>query len=96
MRIERAPATTPDSPLDPYIKQVLDLIGRSEDLPASNLGEACGREFSWLPGFCEVILTTLRTNAMIVVHEWEPGKVHITSRGQNWLAAQDVPHTVTG
>lgn len=96
MRIERAPAISSVSPLDPYIKQALDLIGRSGDLPLSQLGEACGREYRWPQGFCEVILTSLRTNALIVVHEWEPGKVHITSRGLNWLASQDVPHTVTG
>jgi hypothetical protein len=38
-----------------------------------------------LPGFSDVVLGILRTNGLIVVNEWEPGKVHITNRGRRWI-----------
>jgi hypothetical protein len=81
MQSERLPL----SPLDPFMLDVLDLIDRSDHLPISALGEMCGQSFSWLPGFCEVIINTLRTNGMIVVYEWEPGKIHVTSSGRRWI-----------
>lgn len=73
------------SPFDPYIGQALTVIDTGGDVPSSGLGQLCTTRLGWLPGFCEVILGILRTNGLIVVNEWEPGKVHITRRGRRWL-----------
>lgn len=79
------------SPLDPFITQVLEFVAQDGELPIASLPDVCGRQFNWLPGFCDVIITILRTNGLIAVYEWEPGKIQLTSRGQAWLAAQTVP-----
>lgn len=86
----------PGSPLDPYIRQVLDFVNDNGQVSMSALGDTCSREFTWLPGFCDVVITFLRTNNLIVVHEWEPGKIHVTARGLRWLAAQDKAQSVSG
>lgn len=96
MRAEPPARPLPESPLDRYVRQVLDLVARNGDIPVSALTDVCVREFSWLPGFCDVVLTILRTNRLIVVYEWEPGRIHLTARGQRWLAAGDPASTVTG
>jgi len=85
----------PESPFDPYLRQVLTLIASSSDIPISRLGDACSRELHWLPGFCEVVINILRTNGLIVVHEWDPGKVHISERGQQWVLAPSEPISIT-
>jgi hypothetical protein len=77
----------PDSPFDPYISQAMTLISTSPGISLSALGDACARELQWLPGFCEVVVNILRINGLIVVYEWDPGKVHITERGQQWVLA---------
>jgi hypothetical protein len=77
----------PHSPFDPYISQVMRLIASSDDISISGLGDACARELQWLPGFCEVVINILRTNGLILIFEWEPGKVHISERGQQWVLA---------
>ena len=79
--------TGPHSPLDPFISQVLTLIATSDDIPISRLADVCCRELQWLPGFCEVVITILRTNGLIQVFDWEPGKLHISERGQKWVLA---------
>ncbi len=96
MRAESPAKSLPESPLDRYVRQVLDLVARNGDIPMSTLADVCGREFNWLPGFCDVVLTILRTNGLIVVYEWEPGKIHLTAKGRNWLAADASARTVAG
>jgi hypothetical protein len=96
MRAESPAHPSPESPLDRYVRQVLDLVARNGDIPISTLADVCGREFNWLPGFCDVVLSVLRTNGLIVVYEWEPGKIHVTSKGQRWLAANNTASIVSG
>ena len=79
------------SPLDPFINQVLDFVAQDGNLPLATLPDVCERQFNWLPGFCDVIVTVLKTNGLIAVYEWEPGKIQLTKRGQTWLANQAVP-----
>jgi len=73
------------SPLDPYISQALSAIALGGAIPSSGLSQYCSTRLGWLPGFTDVIITVLRTNRLIVVNDWEPGKVHITHRGQRWI-----------
>lgn len=82
------------SPLDPFITQVLEFVAQDGELPIAALAETCGRQFNWLPGFCDVIVAVLKTNGLIVVYEWEPGKIQLTKRGQAWLSAYAV-HAAT-
>ena len=73
------------SPFDAYISQALGVIADGGDVPASGLTQLCTTRLGWLPGFCEVVIGILRTNGLIVINEWEPGKVHITNRGRRWI-----------
>jgi hypothetical protein len=75
------------SPFDPYITEALAEIVDRGDTPLAALGDMLVRRLEWLPGFADVIVGILRTNRLIVVNEWEPGKIHVTKRGQMWLAA---------
>ena len=88
MRTDPARSSPPASPFDPYITEALTLIAEGDDVPLSSLAETMVRQLQWLPGFADVILGVLRTNRLIAVNEWEPGKVHITDRGHRWLAAR--------
>ena len=91
-----APAQSgPYSPFDPFIGQAMTLIASSGEISLSELGEACGRELQWLPGFCDVVINILRTNGLIVTFEWEPGKVHISERGQQWVLANRESISIT-
>lgn len=85
----------PESPFDPYIRQVLTLIAASPDISISRLGDACAQELQWLPGFCDVVINILRTNGLIAVYEWDPGKVHISERGKQWVLANSEPVSIT-
>jgi hypothetical protein len=80
---------TPDaeasSPFDPYIREALTVIATGGDVTSVGLSQFCATHLGWLPGFSDVILSILRTNGLIVVNEWEPGKVHITRRGHRWI-----------
>ena len=73
------------SPFDTYISQALGVIADSGDVPSSGVAQLCSARLGWLPGFSEVIVTILRTNGLIVVNEWEPGRIHITHRGRRWI-----------
>jgi hypothetical protein len=77
----------PHSPFDPYIATALEFVTANGDTALSMLGDACVREFQWLPGFADVIIGSLKTNGLIVVNEWEPGKLHVSERGKRWLFA---------
>lgn len=73
------------SPLDPYLSQAITVIAESAEVASSGLPQLLVGRLGWLPGFAEVILSALRTNGLIAVNDWEPGKVHITHRGRRWL-----------
>jgi hypothetical protein len=81
------PQPAPHSPFDPYIASALEFVVANGDTAFSMLSDACVREFQWLPGFADVIVGSLRTNGLIVVNEWEPGKLHVSERGRRWLFA---------
>ena len=85
----------PPSPFDPYIAKALEFVAANGDLAISMLSDACVRELQWLPGFADVIIGALRTNGLIVVNEWEPGKLHLSDRGQRWLYANREPISIT-
>ena len=78
----------PQSPFDPYIVQALDFIAQNGQLTMSALPDACVRELRWLPGFADVVLGMLKTNGLVLVNDWEPGKIHISDRGQLILFAK--------
>jgi hypothetical protein len=78
---------TPQSPFDPFISQLMTLIATEDHLSFSELNQLCVREFHWLQGFCDVVINILRTNGLIQVFEWEPGRVHISERGRRWTHA---------
>lgn len=82
---DRQPTSDPTSPLDHYIVQAIAVIANSAAVSSSGLANLLTARLGWLPGFADVILTSLRTNGLIVVNDWEPGKVHITHRGRRWL-----------
>ena len=73
------------SPFDLYISQAIVVIADSTNVASASLAQLFSARIGWLPGFSEVIVTALRTNGLIVVNDWEPGKVHITHRGRRWL-----------
>jgi hypothetical protein len=73
------------SPFDAYISQALGVIADGGDVPSSGVAQLCSARLGWLPGFAEVVIGMLRTNGLIVVNEWEPGRVHITNRGRRWI-----------
>ena len=87
--------SSPPSPFDKYICQALTLIATSGDIPASSLSDVCVRELQWLPGFADVVISMLRTNGLILVNEWEPGKLHISNRGQRWVLANQESISIT-
>lgn len=82
---DRRSNTDVSSPFDPYISQAIAVIADSSDVASAGLAQLFSARFGWLPGFAEVIVSALRTNGLIVVNDWEPGKVHITHRGRRWL-----------
>jgi hypothetical protein len=73
------------SPFDAYISLALGVIADGGDVPSSAVAQLFSTRLGWLPGFSDVVLGILRTNGLIVVNEWEPGKVHITNRGRRWI-----------
>ena len=75
------------SPFDPYITEALTQIVDRGDIPLPALGDMLVRRLEWLPGFADVIVGILKANRLTVVNEWEPGKIHVTKRGQLWLTA---------
>lgn len=94
MQNDLPPRVGPTSPLDQFISQAMTLIAANAGMSISALGDACARELQWLPGFCEVVINILRTNGLIVIHEWDPGKVHISERGQQWVLAKLEPISI--
>lgn len=85
----------PQSPFDKYISELMTLIADRDDIPSSNLNTVCVHELQWLPGFCDVVITILRTNRLIQVYEWEPGRLHITDRGRQWVHAHQESISLT-
>ena len=73
----------------------MSLIATNDQISSSTLAQACVRELNWLPGFCDVIIRMLRTNELIQVFEWEPGKLHISERGRRWVQAYQEAATIS-
>jgi hypothetical protein len=88
---DRQAYSEPTSPLDQYISQAIAAIADSASVSSSSLAQLLTTQLGWLPGFADVILSALRTNGLIVVNDWEPGKVHITHRGRRWLDSSLIP-----
>ena len=82
---DRQPSSDTTSPFDPYISQAIGVIADSAEVPSVGLAQLLVSRLGWLPGFADVILISMRTNGLIVVNEWEPGKVHVTHRGRRWI-----------
>ena len=85
MQAEQSPDADASSPFDPYIAQAIGAIAIAGDVSSTGLSQLFVSRLGWLPGFAEVMLSILRTNGLIVVNEWEPGKVNITHRGRRWM-----------
>lgn len=95
MERDSADHSSPQSPFDPYVSQLLTLIASQSDIPMSGLCDLCVRELQWLPGFCDVVVNILRTNGLILSYEWAPGKVHISDRGKRWVHAAQQSVTIS-
>jgi hypothetical protein len=95
MRTDPDRATPLASPLDPFITEALTRVAEARDVPLPAVAEILVRELEWLPGFADVVIGILKTNRLIVVNEWEPGKIHVTDRGRRWLVAHAEPVSVS-
>ena len=77
----------PASPLDPFLLEALAWLREREHPLASEVAGTMAHYLGWPVGFAETIINALQVNRLFTTSPWEPGKLHITRRGMDWLGA---------
>ncbi len=78
------------SPLDPFLLVALAWLREREHPLASEVAGTMAHHLDWPVGFAETIINALQVNRLFTASPWEPGKLHITRRGMEWLGAADM------
>jgi hypothetical protein len=85
---DRAEPRLHQSPLDPFVEQVLRWIAESpEGVPAVGLSAAVARELDWPPPFADAILASVKARRILRVQRGGTRSLRLglSRRGEAWL-----------